>query len=218
MATSSDILEKLSSSLNRRDEVPNQQLAEEIAKKKDKTAVKELVANLNNKNKAIQSDCVKTLYETGYIDSKLIAPYVKDFVTLLDSKNNRLQWGAMIALDVVTEEDPEAVYSALGKIIAVAEKGSVITKDHYVNILIKLSRAKKFYHKTFPLLIEQLHSSLTNQLPKYAEDSLELLNENNKEVFLKTLNGRLRDMTVETKRKRLEKVISKINKPVKAIK
>lgn len=59
------IIDQLASSLGRRDEVPNQELAEKIAAAKDKKAVKDLVDNLANKNKDIQSDCIKVLYEIG---------------------------------------------------------------------------------------------------------------------------------------------------------
>jgi hypothetical protein len=50
------ILTKLASSLNRRDEVPNQELAKQIAKTNDTKGVKELFENLNNKSKGIQND------------------------------------------------------------------------------------------------------------------------------------------------------------------
>ena len=133
-------------------------------------------------------------------------------MALLESKNNIMQWGAMHALNVITDVNPASVYSVLGKIISAAEKGSVITKDHYVNILIKLSQEKKYFKNTFPLLLEHLKGSLTNQLPKYAEDSLPLINATNKDIFMKTLSTRMKDMDVETKRKRLEKVIRKVNK------
>lgn len=205
------VLDKLATSLNRRDEVPNQILAKQIVAKNDKKAVLELVTNLHNKNKNIQADCIKTLYEIGEIKAELIAGYAKEFLVLLESKNNRMQWGAMHALKVITDVNPESVYSVLGKIISAAEKGSVITKDHYVNILIKLSKEKKYSKHTFPLLLEHLKGSLTNQLPKYAEDSLPLIDANNKEVFLKALTSRLKDMDVETKKTRLEKVIKKVN-------
>ena len=205
------ILDKLATALNRRDEVPNQLLAKQIAAKNDKKAVFELVTNLQNKNKNIQADCIKTLYEIGEIKAELIADHTKEFVALLESKNNRMQWGAMHALNVITDVNPSSIYSVLGKIISAAEKGSVITKDHYVNILIKLSQEKKYFKNTFPLLLEHLKGSLTNQLPKYAEDSLPLINANNKDVFLKTLISRLKEMDIETKRKRLEKVIRKAN-------
>ena len=95
------VLQKLASALDRSDEVPNQLLAKEIASSGDKVAVQELVDNLANKNKDIQSDCIKVLYEIGDIKPDLIAGYVDTFVKLLGSRNNRLVWGAMTALGAV---------------------------------------------------------------------------------------------------------------------
>lgn len=82
----------------RRDEVPNQELAHKLAAAKDKAGIREIAENLWNKNKNVQSDCLKVLYEIGYIDSDLITDYVEDFLKLLNSKNNRMVWGVMIAL------------------------------------------------------------------------------------------------------------------------
>ena len=146
------VLNKLASSLGRRDEEPNKELAKLIADTNDKKAVKELVDNLNNKNKEIQSDCIKVLYETGEHKPALLGPYAKEFIALLDNKNNRLQWGAMTAIDALTLENPETVYSALAKIIAIADKGTVITNDHCVGILIKLCSIKKYADAAIPLL------------------------------------------------------------------
>ncbi len=203
------IIEKLSSSLNRRDEVPNQELAKEIALSKDKKAIKELVENLSNK-KAIQNDCIKVLYEVWMQEPKLIAKYVNDFKELLDSKNNRLQWGAMIAIGTISNERPKEIYEMLPTIIDAADKGSVITKDHAVTILIKLCTIKDYTDSTFSLLIEQLLKSAVNQLPMYAERAVSIVNGNNKTLFVNTLTTRLDDIEKESKRKRIEKVIKKV--------
>jgi len=50
----------------RRDDIPNQELAEEIAATRNEPAVREIVARLEDRDKAIQSDCIKVLYEIGY--------------------------------------------------------------------------------------------------------------------------------------------------------
>jgi hypothetical protein len=205
------IIDQLASSLDRRDEVPNQELARKIAAEKDTKAIRELVENLNNKNKDIQSDCIKVLYEAGEIDPALISGYVKDFVRLLDHQNNRLQWGAMSALDQITDEDPKTIYANLIKIIGAADKGSVITKDHAVNILIKLCKHTKYAEDAFSLLIEQLLKAPVNQLPKYAEDSMPVITDKNSKLFIKTLNSRLNEIEKDTKRKRVEKVIKKLS-------
>jgi hypothetical protein len=158
------ILNKIATALGRRDEVPNQQLAKQIATKNDASAVKELVENLHNKSKDIQHDCIKVIYEIGELKPALISSYTKEFIALLEHKNNRLQWGAMHALDAIATENPKLIYSSLNKIIASAEKGSVITRDHAVNILIKLASVKAYAADAFSLLNEQLISSPTISL------------------------------------------------------
>lgn len=171
------VIEKLATSLNRRDEIPNQELAREIADKKDKKGIKELINNLTNKNKGIQNDCIKVLYEIGEINPSLISSFYKEFLSLLDHKNNRLQWGAMTALSNITLENPKVIHVSLSKIIETANKGSVITKDYAVNILIKLCSLKQYADSAFVLLNEQLLDSPTNQLPMYAEKSISIITE-----------------------------------------
>lgn len=206
------VIPKLASSLDRRDEVPNQELAKQIANKKDKNSVKELIDNLNHKSKDIQNDCIKVLYEIGEINPSLISDYAKEFIALLDHKNNRLQWGAMTAINTITLENPKVVYGSLTKIIEAADKGSVITKDYGVNILIKLCSIKQYADNAFSLLFEQLLTSPTNQLPMYAERAMPIINDKNKALFIKTLTSRLDDIEKDTKRKRVEKVIKKFSK------
>jgi len=67
------VIDRLASSLGRRDSVPNQELAQELSKTKNADEIRELIENLNNKDRKIQSDCIKVLYEIGYIAPELIA-------------------------------------------------------------------------------------------------------------------------------------------------
>ncbi|OAB41598.1 hypothetical protein PMSD_00335 [Paenibacillus macquariensis subsp. defensor] len=205
------IIDKLATSLNRKDEGPNQELAKYIADRDDRGAVKELVDNLYNNDKNIQSDCIKVLYEIGDLKPSLVVEYNKEFVTLLDHGNNRLVWGAMTVLDAITLENPEVIYLALAKIIDITDKGSVITKDHGVNILIKLCSVKQYADNAFTLLIEQLKRCPTNQLPMYAENAISIVNDKNKAFFINTLFSRLDDIEKDTKRKRVEKLIKKLS-------
>ncbi|TGD58591.1 HEAT repeat domain-containing protein [Flavobacterium humi] len=206
------ILEKLATSLGRRDEVPNQELARQIAQTEDKKAILELVENLQHKNKGIQSDCIKTLYEIAEVKPKLIAGFHPQLTALLESSNNRLQWGAMTALSAITDENPTVMYQALAKIIAVADSGSVVTNDHCVRILVKLCAVQEYAEDAFSLLNERLLKSPTNQLPMYAEMALPIIDNQNKTLFIATLISRLSDIEKESKRIRVEKVIKKANK------
>lgn len=203
------IIDQLASSLGRRDEVPNQELAGNIVKTKDKNAVKELVQHLHHKDKAIRNDCIKVLYEIAESAPKLIAPYTDSFIGLLDHKDNRMQWGAMTALDAITKESPALIYDAVDTIIAVADSGSVITNDHCVGILVQLCGEKKYSATIFPLLMERLKKSPDNQLPMYAEKTLPVINAGNKAPFIKLLQSRIGKIEKESKRKRVEKVLQK---------
>lgn len=205
------VIPQLASQLDRRDEVPNQVLAKQIVDAKSKSAIKELVENLGNK-KAIANDCIKVLYEVGAVEPKLIAPHLDAFVAILHSKNNRLQWGGMTALGYISKVKPAEVYAHLTDIMDAAGKGSVITRDGAVHILINLASTKKFGDDAFALLNEQLLTCPTNQLPMYAERAMPVITSKTEDTFVKSLTKRLPDIEKESKRKRVEKVITKISK------
>jgi len=198
----------IATSLNKRDEKANQELALEIIKGNRHDWIKELVDNLTHKDKNIQSDCIKVLYEIGENGSpQLIVPYLKDFSNLLTSKNNRLIWGAMIAIDMIASVNPKGVFDLLPSIHKTIDKGSVITIDHGVGILAKLSAHQDFSKKTFPLLIDQLAKCPIKQLPMYAEKSLVAINQTNKKQFAEFLESRLLEIDIESQKKRIEKII-----------
>lgn len=206
------MIEKLASSLGRRDEVPNQELAREIADNTDQSAIKALFENLSHKNKDIQNDCIKVIYEIGMLNPKLIAGYPEELIRLLDNKNNRLQWGGMMALNTIVFEKPETVYQNLPKLVEIAEKGTVITKDNLMAILVKLYSVASYSEQAYALLIEQLLKSLPNQLPMYAENILPVIAGKDKDQLIATLTSRLGDIEKDTKRARVEKVIKKLSK------
>lgn len=206
------IINELASALNRRDEVPNQELAAKIASSKNKEAVKELIENLWVKSKDIQNDCIKVLYEVGALDPSLIAPYAATFLGLLKHKNNRLQWGGMAALDSMVSEKPDFIYQSVPAILDAVYKGSVITMDGAVNIFIKLCSIPKYAENAFDILLEVIQKAPTNQLPMYAERAMPIVTAANKTRFLEVLSGRLNEIEKESKRKRVEKVISKVQK------
>src|SRR5512143_4081515 len=132
---------------NRRDEVPNQELARSLAASRDRDGISEIAENLWNKNKGIQADCIKVLYEIGYIDPALIADFTEDFIKLLHNRNNRLVWGGMIALGTVAGLRPQIVHAHLEEIQRVIDKGSVITVDNGVQVLAGLAAQGEKYSR-----------------------------------------------------------------------
>jgi hypothetical protein len=190
------ILNRLASLQNRRDEVPNQELARDLAAKKDKAGIREVAENLWNKDKNIQADCIKVLYEIGYLEPKLIASHAEDFVKLLKSKNNRLVWGAMIALAEVAKVDPDVVFKNLDLIKKAKEIGSVITIDNAISVLALTASADPKYNKViFPYLLSHLSSCRPKEVPQHAERTFPAVNLGNKNEFVKILEKRMEDLS-----------------------
>lgn len=189
-------LNRLAHSQNRRDEVPNQELARDLAARKDKTGVREVAENLWNKDKNIQADCIKVLYEVGYIEPALIADYAEDFVKLLRSKNNRLVWGGMIALAEAAKVNPDVVFGHLDEIKKAKEAGSVITVDNSIAVLAHTAAANMEYNKViFPYLLEHLSGCRPKEVAQHSEKTLPAVNADNKDGFIKVLEKRMEDLS-----------------------
>ena len=205
------VLGQLATALGRRDEVPNQELAQRIVREGNTAAVQELVENLEHQNKAIPSDCIKVLYEIGAANPDLIAKYYKEFRKLLESKNNRLVWGAMMALDTIVLKQPKGVHRLLSKILKTADSsGSVIARDHAVGILAKLATLKPYRRDSIALLIEQLMSCPNNQFAMYVEMSAPVIDAENKERFRQLIEKRSAELERESAKKRVAKVLKKL--------
>lgn len=205
-------IDHLASSLGQRDEAPNIALAKAIAGQGDKAIVKELVELLEHRSRDIQHDAIKVLYEVGALKPELVAPYAQTFMNLLEHKNNRLQWGAMTAISTIVSEDPVTLYRSLPKIVEVANKGSVITRDYAINILLQFCSMKQYAKDAFPLFLEQLAGSPPNQVPMYAENAVPVIQDSQKASFIKVLESRLVDIEKDSKKKRVEKVLKKMGK------
>ena len=189
------VTDKLAHSLGRRYEVPNQELARDLAAKNDQKGIREVAENLWNKDKNIQADCIKVLYEVGYIEPKLIADYAEDFVKLLKSKNNRLVWGGMTALAEVAKANPDAVFKHFDAIKKAKETGSVITVDNAISTLAYTAANDKYNKAIFPYLLKHLSSCRPKEVPQHSEKTLPAVNTSNKNEFIKVLERRMEDLS-----------------------
>ncbi|HAV77265.1 MAG TPA: hypothetical protein DCX53_07915 [Anaerolineae bacterium] len=190
------VINKLAHSLGRRDEVPNQELARELATKKDKKAIREIAENLWNKDKNIQADCIKVLYEIGYIEPKLISDYTNEFVKCINSKNNRLVWGGMTALAEVAKVDPDVTFKNLDAIKKAKETGSVITVDYAISTLAFTAKGNKKYNEViFPYLLKHLSSCRPKEVAQHSEKTMPAVNASNKTDFIKVLENRIEDLS-----------------------
>jgi hypothetical protein len=200
------VLNRIAHLQNRHDEVPNQELARDLSRKKDRSGIREIAENLWNRDKNIQADCVKVLYETGYIDPSLIADYAGDFLKLLRSRNNRLVWGGMIALSTIAELRPDFIHAHLNEILKAKDSGSVITVDNAVKTLALASSQDAYRTAIFPHLLDHLRSCRPKDVPQHSEKSLPAVDASNKDEFIAVLEKRLEDLS-GAQLKRVKKVI-----------
>jgi hypothetical protein len=206
------ILNKLASALGRNDEAPNQILAKEIAEARDKKAVRELVINLSNTDKAIQSDCIKVLYEVGALKPDLIADYVDDFVMLLEGRNNRLIWGAMTALGAIADRRAADIWEHIDAIIEATEHGSVITQDWGIRVLAAVSASDKSREKhILPFLTAFLQKCPPKDLPRHAASVMVAVNGGNRAEIGSILEAR-RTSLKPAQARRLDQIIRKLKR------
>ena len=204
------VLSKLASSQNRRDSVPNQELAKELADGKDMDGIGEIARNLWNDDGRIQSDCLKVLYEIGYIDPGLIGDYVDDFFRLLKSRHNRLVWGGMIALSTIAELRADEIFSRSKEIMRAIEKGSVITVDSGIKALSLVASTKREYRQElFPYLISHLQTCRPKEIPMHAEFIMCAVDSDNKESFMRVLKDR-EDILRPSQLKRVRRILKQL--------
>jgi hypothetical protein len=201
------VLKKIAYFQGRRDEVPNRRLAEELCKYKNRAGIKEIAENLSNGNPRIQADCLKVLYEIGYREPKLIADYVDDFLGVLQSRNNRLVWGAMIGLSTIASLKPESLGRHVDQIVETMKKGSVITIDSGISILASVASKEPALRKRIvSFLFNHLKTCRPKDVPQHSERVIVAINGENKAELGRILNSRLKELS-PSQLKRVQKVL-----------
>jgi hypothetical protein len=206
-------LDKIAFFQNRRDEVPNQLLAKELVETRNKDGIREIAENLENKNKNVRSDCLKVLYEIGYLEPCLIADYGDNFLKLLKSKDNRMVWGAMIGLATIADRCPKEIWAQIDDVFRITESGTVITLVWGMRVLAKVAAAdEKYKEMIFPFLLKQIQACIPRDVPTYAGSILCAVDQKNKKELLSILEARQAELTPAqlTRFKRVLKQIDRI--------
>jgi hypothetical protein len=190
------VLNKISYFQNRRDQVPNKELAKKLAQTENRAGIAELVTNLQHKNKRVQSDCLAVLYHVGYVKPHLIADYVEDFLALLKSKNNRLVWGGMIALSTIAELKPKEICANLDTVKQAIDKGTLITAVWGVKTMARIASSNKSCKPdVIPILLSQLKICKPRDVAMHFENSLPAIDDDNKAMFMKIADDRKQELT-----------------------
>jgi hypothetical protein len=190
------VLHRVAYFQGRRDEAPNQELARELVATRDQEGIREIADNLRHKNPNVQSDCLKVLYEIGYLAPDLIAGYVDQFLALLRHKNNRMVWGGMIALATIAELRPMEIWNDVDAVITAVDYGTVITEVWGIKTLARVAAADGAYsQRLFPLLMNYLRVCLPRDVPMHAESILPAVDAGRKDEYLAVLEARKPEMT-----------------------
>ena len=201
------VLNKIAYYQKRRDEVPNQELARELVESKNNKGIREIAENLWNKNKSVRSDCLKVLYEIGYINPNLIAEYVDEFLKLLKDKENRMVWGAMIGLATIAEKHPDEIWQHIDDVVKVTDQGTLITFVWGIKTLARVASTDKNYRqKLFPILTGYLQRCIPRDLPLHAGSVQCAVDQSNLVEFLAVLEARQMELK-PSQLARLKKVI-----------
>ena len=206
------VLNKIAYLQGRRDEVPNQELARELAQASDRAGIGEIANNLRNPNPNIQSDCLKVLYEIGYLDPTLVADYVGDFLHLARSKNNRLVWGSMIALSTIAALRADDIDAQSGTLMKTIDQGSVITVDNGIKTLAIVAAQNRAHREDITAyLLHHLATCRPKDVPQHAEHSLIAIAPDNKSAFIQVLEKRLPQLS-SPQAARVRKVLRQVEK------
>lgn len=203
-------IEKLASNLNRNDEFPNIELAENLCTEENSDGVAEIVSALKMKQ-TVANDAIKVLYEIGERKPQLILPFTAMFIDLLQSKNNRLVWGAMTALSTIAELAAEEIYLRIDTVKTAFENGSVITADNGVSVLAKVCKAKSDSEKElFPYLLNHIIICRPKETAQHAERMSVCVNTANKADFIAALQKRKSNLTA-AQIKRIDRLIKNLD-------
>lgn len=206
----SDVFDHLSCNLGVNSDEPNIELASSLCASRNEGAVETLIGGLQSSNPAIAGDCIKVLYELGRRSPDMIADYASVFIKLLHSKSNRMVWGGMTALALITRLNPSDVFAGKDTVIKAYENGSVITRDESISVFAELSRADEKYERIiFPLILRHLASCRPKEIPQHAQRALAAVNEANASAFKSVIEKRI-DLLSSPQRKRVEKILRSV--------
>lgn len=205
-------IDKIAFNLNIRNEEPNKALAQELAKEESIEGIKEIAEYLNDKNKSVASDCLAVLYHIGYEKPALIQDYIDDFLKLLESKNNRMVWGSMIAISTIAPLKPTHIYKHIDLLLETIKKGSVITEVWGINMLANLCKANADYkQKLLPILLDYLEQCRPIDFAKRVETILPTIEEaKEKELVGNIINAKKPDLS-PAQTKKLNSILKKFD-------
>ncbi|VAW24896.1 hypothetical protein MNBD_ALPHA11-871 [hydrothermal vent metagenome] len=204
------IEKRLASSLKRKDQQPNielaQELDEELSKNPQSGPVTSLIEIASTGKKAAQYDAIKIIYELARLNPSHITPFTEQIIAMAQTDDSRIIWAVLQVLNILCDFEPVLLMSNLNSLLTATDRSSVIANDNMMAILAKLNNHKSFSQTITPILLQRLTHSAPNQFPTYAELAAGTIPDKNKDHLLKIIDQRLSAIASKPKRKRLLKI------------
>jgi hypothetical protein len=204
------IIDQLASASGRRDDGPNRELAEDLARRKDRAGVKELIGLLDHKKRAVRVDAARAVASLAECGPKLVAPYWETLAALLESREQVMAWPAMIALGGLVEVREKELFGILPRLVKGARRGSVIARDHALKIFVRLATKPAYAAKVLPVLLDELRTCPDLQFPAYVEKTLPVVPPERRGAFVGAIAARLGELPRPTQITRVEKALRRL--------
>lgn len=189
-------LDRIAYFQDRRDEEPNKELARALAETSDRAGIEQIVAGLGHKESRVRSDCIKVLYELGYLKPDLISGHAEAFLELLESRNNRLVWGAMTALSTVAHMRAELLCEQFDRLVRAIDSGSVITRDRGIRVLAAIAGQEgACRQQALEFLLKDLAECRPKDVPQHGGSALGAIGPDERDRFVAILRERLPELT-----------------------
>ncbi len=209
-----DILNLLSTAQGRADQGPNRYVAETLINSRDLDGLSYLISCLDQEiGIKTKIDILLCLAHLSSISPEMLVPHVDRLFPFLESQHNRAIWATMITLSNMTPLIADKLYTQLPLIMDKTEHGSVVTKDHGIDILIGLYQIPIYRSDAFELFCEQLSNAPDNQLGQYGEKISLVVSAEDKSRVINILEARLPELVKESHVRRTSKLIKRMIKP-----
>lgn len=207
------VANRFARSLGANNEGPNKQLAEEIVASQDLAAIEEIASLITSApNPDVLSDALKVIEMIGGQQPELVQDLFGPIFLLIQHKTNKVKWRAMCALSSFAHLQPGKAFEGLGDILQAMDSGSVIARDHGMQILLRLYTRPTYQDTLSPLIAEQLLIAPDNQLGQYAEKWMGVILHEDRSKLIQILEARLPELTSPSHQKRISRVLMKLRK------
>lgn len=205
-----NVTDRFASALDRRDQGPNEAIAEEIARGATPDLLRDVTKVLESKaNTRLKNDAVMVMMALSRIAPHFLEDHFDLLMKVLRSSSNRQVFGSMIALANLAPLKRRELRGHIPMILKAMDQGTVVTRDHGFTILTELYKEDQS-GDLLSLINEQILKAPPNQLGQYTEKFMIVVRPGDIPALIEALEARAGELTNEHHLKRLGKNLKKL--------